>query len=112
MHRIFEVNYDLRVQPKPNYTGLYEELKRFPGWIPVLDSMWFIYTDLDAAEVYNRIAPYLHRNDYAWVNEVSENSYYGWLPKNAWEWLSKARKSAANEFGLGALRKVMSYPRV
>jgi hypothetical protein len=96
MYRIFEVNYDLRVHPKPNYAGLYEELKSFPGWCQVLESMWFVYTDLDAVEVYNRICGHLHRNDRTWVNEVG-SQYYGWLTKPAWDWLRKAQQHAKAE---------------
>jgi hypothetical protein len=96
MFRIFEVNYDLRAQPKPNYTGLYEELKKFPGWCQVLESMWFIYTDLEAVEVYNQICRFLHRADRTWVNEVG-TEYYGWLTKEAWNWLGKARQRAITD---------------
>src|SRR5258708_289149 len=96
MHRIFEISYDLRVRPKPNYAGLYEELKRFPGWFQALESTWFVYTDLDAVGVYNRVCRYLHRNDFAWVNEVG-SQYYGWLPKAGWEWLAKAQQQASLE---------------
>ena len=94
MYRIFEVNYDLRVQPKPNYANLYAELKSFPGWCQVLESMWFVYTDLQAFEVYNRVCRHLHRADRTWVNEVGSN-YYGWLTKQAWDWLGNAQRQAS-----------------
>ena len=93
MYRIFEISYDLRTSPKPNNDALYAELKTFNGWYHVLDSMWFVCSDSNAVEVYNRICRHLKRTDYVWVNEVGDE-YYGWLPKGAWKWLASARKQA------------------
>jgi hypothetical protein len=90
MHRVFEVSYDLRTVPKPNYDALYAELKSFNGWYHVLESMWFVYSDLDAAGVYNRICRHLRSTDYTWVTEVGDQ-YTGWLPKGAWDWLAAVR---------------------
>ena len=93
MHRIFEVSYDLRTVPKPNYDALYADLRSFPGWFQLLQSTWFVYTNLDAAGVYNRICRHLKTTDYTWVNEVGDQ-YTGWLPKPAWEWLDNAKTQA------------------
>ena len=92
MYRIYEVNYDLRV-PQAELRPLFGELRAFNGWYHVIDSMWFVCSDSNAMDVYNRICRHLKRTDYVWVNEVGDE-YYGWLPKRAWEWLANVRKQA------------------
>ena len=83
---VYSVNYDLRIKKNPDYEGLYEEIKRCPAWWHHLESTWLIATDETPEQVYNRLAPHMHRDDSILVIEVT-NNYSGWLPPKASEWL-------------------------
>ncbi len=84
---VYLVSYDLR-KPKQNYEGLFEELKRSPGWWHYLDSTWLISTSETAYQVYHRLAIHVNESDSLLVIRVSRD-WTGWLPKEAWDWLDK-----------------------
>jgi hypothetical protein len=86
MVRAYAVSYDLRGKQKPDYKGLLEELKDSPIWWHYLESTWLIITDETPAELFQRLAPHLHRLDSLLVIEVRDNCQ-GWLPKSAWNWI-------------------------
>jgi len=84
---IYLVSYDLR-KPKQNYKGLYEELKRSPGWWHYLDSTWLLSTSESASDIYHRLAIYIDPSDNILIIQVTKN-YYGWLAKEAHAWLKQ-----------------------
>lgn len=86
MWKVYLVSYDLRVKPKPHYTGLYAQLKRSPGWFPLLESSWLIATAETADQLRTRIGRHLYVNDYTFITEITDN-FSGWLPQKAWAWI-------------------------
>ncbi len=50
MFRVFAVNYDLRAKKKPDYEGLFRELKNSPRWWHHLESTWLIWTEENAGQ--------------------------------------------------------------
>ncbi|WP_020208906.1 hypothetical protein [Gilvimarinus chinensis] len=81
------VSYDLN-KPGQDYTALYEELKKSPGYWHYLDSTWLISTSETATELFQRIKPHIDNNDTVLVIKVT-NEYSGWLPEKAWGWLKE-----------------------
>jgi hypothetical protein len=82
---VYCVSYDLNKSGQ-NYNALYDEIKRSPGWIHALDSLWFISTNENATEVSARIKRVVDQNDNYIVIQLIGN-YNGWLPQNVWDWL-------------------------
>ena len=83
---ILLITYDLK-QPGQNYAALYEEIKKAGTWWHHLESTWIIETELTPKQWYESLAPHLDKNDHILVVQVARN-YWGYLPKEAWEWLS------------------------
>jgi hypothetical protein len=86
MFRVLSVSYDLRTRERPDYSGLERELKRSHRWWHYLKSTWLIQTEESADELWERIAPHIHRDDRVLIIEVRDNSQ-GWLPREAWAWV-------------------------
>jgi Fe-S cluster biosynthesis and repair protein YggX len=85
MSKAYSITYDLR-QPGRDYTNLYEEIKKSPKWWHYLESTWMIITEESANQVWERIRPYIDKNDYLLIIGV-RNDVQGWLPKDAWDWI-------------------------
>lgn len=84
---VYCVSYDLN-KAGQDYNGLYEELKKSPGYWHHLDSTWLISTNETATQLFQRLKPCIDDNDTMLVIKVT-NEYSGWLPQDAWDWLKK-----------------------
>lgn len=91
---IYAINYDLK-RPGQNYEALYDGIKSCGVWWHHLDSTWLVDTTLTAQGIWNKLEPYIDKNDFFLVIGVTRD-YWGWLPKEAWEWInSRSSKMAA-----------------
>ncbi len=82
------ITYNLKTQ-NWNYNGFFNALKSIGPWWHYIDSTWIIKTNLSSNEIYNRIAPgLLSTQDYILIVEINNKDKYGWLPKDAWDWLN------------------------
>jgi hypothetical protein len=55
----------------------------------VLDSVWFVKSNLTAQQGYDRIAPsFEQERDYWFVVDIAGQSRQGWMPKDLWDYLS------------------------
>lgn len=79
------VSYDLN-KTGQNYSKLYEELKKSPGYWHHLDSTWLISTNETASQLSERLKKCIDDNDAMLVIKVT-SEYSGWLPQDAWDWL-------------------------
>ena len=85
--KTFLITYQLNTDN--DYTPFYEALKSFPKWWHYLKSTWLIQTESATAKlVYNTLATHIYKADLLLIIEVT-NNYHGWLPKGAWDWMSK-----------------------
>ncbi|MEW6618720.1 MAG: hypothetical protein AB1422_05150 [bacterium] len=83
--KAYTINYDLKA-PDRNYDGLYEAIKKSPKWWHYLESTWIIITNETPNQIWQRIEPFVDKNDYLLIIEVRDN-VQGWLPKDAWDWI-------------------------
>src|SRR5688500_17377438 len=92
---IYAINYDLK-RPGQNCEALYDAIKNCgASWWHYLGSTWLVDTSLEAADIWNRLAPHVDKNDFFLVIGVTRD-YQGWLPVAAWEWInSRTSKMAA-----------------
>lgn len=78
------ITYDLNKSDK-NYDGLYTAIKIFNN-VHVMDSVWFVKTNLNANQIYDKLKPEIDNNDNLFICEITYDRS-GWLSKSAWEWL-------------------------
>lgn len=91
---IYAINYDLK-RPIQNYAALHEGIKSCGEWWHFLGSTWLVDTPLTAQGIWNRLNPYVDRNDFLLVIGVTRD-YQGCLPQEAWDWInSRYAKMAA-----------------
>jgi len=84
----FAVTYDLRAKRKPDYKGVFKELKLCTRWWHYLESTWLVMTDETASELWERLRPHVHSRDSVLIIEVRDN-VSGWLPEKAWAWINR-----------------------
>lgn len=85
---VYSISYDLR-QPNRDYTSLYEEIKKIGDYFHPLESNWFVRTNWDAQDIYDKLRPYIDDNDLILIIRVDQSDKQGWMVKNFWEWLRK-----------------------
>ena len=95
---ILIVTYDLK-GPAGEYTDFYEALKQQGSWWHYLRSTWLISTGKNPNEVFKEIKPYLGLKDRVLIAEMGD-TYNGWLPKSAWEWVHKQKSKQGVFSGL------------
>jgi len=86
---VYLVSYDLK-KPGQNYLPLYETLKSGASWWHYLESTWLIDSQEPIETWQQRIMSKLDQNDsFFIVRLVSGQSYTGWLPREAWDWIKQ-----------------------
>ena len=78
------ITYDLNKSDK-NYDGLYTAIKIFNN-VHVMDSVWFVKTNLKANQIYDKLKPEIDNNDNLFICEITYD-HSGWLSKSVWDWL-------------------------
>ena len=87
---LYLVSYTLN-PPRKN-PELEKALQSTGIWWHHLDFTWIIVSQETIEQLYNRIAPHLHKSDHELILEIPPNArYYGWLPKEAWDWIQNNR---------------------
>lgn len=71
--------------------SLHNALQMSPGFCKYFQSVWLIATHETPDELWKRIEASVPKQDYLLVIEMS--NYYGYLPKEAWEWVESAKKA-------------------
>ena len=84
--KAFSITYDLKV-PGRNYEGLYNAIKSCGKYWHYLDSTWIVVSNESSQQVWNMLAPNIDKSDFVLVIEVRRDCY-GWLPKDAWDWIN------------------------
>lgn len=91
---IYSINYDLK-RPGQNYDALHEAIKGCGSWWHYLGSTWLVDTNLNAKGIWDRLSPYVDKNDNMFIVSITRD-YNGWLPKAAWDWINqRAHKAVA-----------------
>jgi len=90
---IYAVNYDLRA-PGRDYSGLWTAIQGCGEWWHFLGSTWLVNSSLTAEEIWQRLSPYVDRNDLLLVIGVTKDCQ-GWLPQEAWQWINARRHAMA-----------------
>lgn len=86
MKKVYSVSYDLMKSGK-DYSGLHGELKQTYEWYHLLGSTWMLFTSESSEQIWERLKPHIDGDDQILIVEVKRNMY-GWLLKDAWNWLN------------------------
>lgn len=82
------ITYDLN-KPGQNYDKLHEKIKGLGAWWHHLDSTWIVVTTLSPSQTFDRLKPALDDSDNVLIVNITGDTYSGWLPQKAWDWLAK-----------------------
>ncbi len=86
MKRALLITYDLN-KPGQNYAKLYEAIKALGAWWHHLDSTWIVSTTQSPNQAWERLKDVFDASDHCFIVDISGDTYSGWLPEEAWEWI-------------------------
>jgi len=95
---ILIVTYELK-GPAGEYSEFYEILKKQGRWWHYMASTWLISTDKKPNEVFQELKPHITQNDRVLIADMG-NSYQGWLPESAWDWIHREESKQPTLSGL------------
>src|SRR4051794_26702337 len=87
--RAVQINYDLR-KPGRNYDALYQYLRSFNGYWPILESMWIVRTRKTPEQLVQDIKRRTDANDKVVAIDVTDD--YWWtsgLPTEVLGWMHR-----------------------
>ena len=85
--RVISISYDLR-KPGKDYEGLINQVKALSGvWCHPTLSQWLVQTPLTAAQVRDRLLPFIDANDKLLVTELSGATAWHGLDPVVANWL-------------------------
>jgi hypothetical protein len=83
---VHSISYDLR-NTGQNYGGLIQQLKSIGDWCRPTESQWLVDTPMTAAQLRDRLLPFIDANDKLLVAEVTGvMAWHGLAPEVA-EWI-------------------------
>ena len=85
--KAYLITYDLKA-PGRNYESLYQGIKSCGKWWHYLQSSWIVATNESSQQIWNRLAATIDQTDFLLIIEVRKDRY-GWLPKDAWDWINQ-----------------------
>jgi hypothetical protein len=88
---ILIISYDLK--SIRDYTPFYEAMKQQGPWWHYLASTWLISTSKSPQEIAESVHPFMDPQDFLLVTEMGD-LYQGYLPKQAWDWISDQLKAS------------------
>ena len=90
------MSYDLH-QPGRNYAVLIAEIKKCPGWLPVLASQWLVATTENMEALNKRLLSVMDANDSLLIMKAMR-PMTGWLSQAKWDWINKNVPAATGLF--------------
>ena len=84
MKRFIQITYKI---PGSDFATK-EKIKALGDWMNYFEGSWLVLTDYTAKEAFERITTHLPDERFL-VTEVNVKSYWGIMPKEAWDWLQR-----------------------
>lgn len=98
--RVLLVTYALRTSEK-DYNPFFQALQQQGEWWHFIESTWLISTKRTPQEVYSAVVGNITTSDALMIVPITR-PYWGYLPKEAWDWIDK-HLPPAHPSGLEAL---------
>jgi len=89
--KILLITYGIDLTSRQS-SEFYTILKSASAWWHYLPSAWLIQTTETPHDWFKKLAPIMNKSDRLLIVEI-KNNYFGWLPKEAWDWIEKAFKT-------------------
>ncbi len=86
MQKKYIITYNLK-NSIWNYTGFFNALQSIGPWWHYLDSTWIIKTNYTSQQIYSMLGQHLSKSDLILIVEIIPGNRYGWLTKDAWDWI-------------------------
>jgi hypothetical protein len=86
MSKVYLVTYDLNSEGQ-DYEGIKSAIKQYECCY-VMQSVWLVYSTKTASGVYDTLEPYIDKNDWLYVVEITSNRR-GRLPSNVCQWIKE-----------------------
>lgn len=86
MKKIFLIQYNTK-----DDSGINEKIKALGSWMSYFTGFWLVESEKSAKEIYDIIS-IENSETRMLVLEITINDYWGWMPKDAWEWIKKRKK--------------------
>ena len=90
MKKIYIVNYSSKVSE----SVINDKIKSLGDWFNYFPNSFLLFSSSSVQTIYNNIATNLPEDRFL-ILEIDLKDYWGWLPKEAWEWLN-TKKSEQN----------------
>lgn len=86
MKKTYLIQYNI-----PEDLNLKERIKALGSWMSYFNGFWLVETEKSTKEIYEIL---LNENTETriLILEITINDYWGWMPKDAWEWIAKRKK--------------------
>jgi len=85
--RALLITYELKAKGW-DYAPFVKALKTAPNWWHYLSSTWLVITDKTPKEFHSVLGEHLSTEDSLLIVEIT-GSYWGFLVKDAWDWIDK-----------------------
>lgn len=82
----YVIGYDLN-RPGQNYSSLYEAIKGLANWWHHLDSTWIVKSNLTAAQIRDRLIPYIDSTDELLVAGLTGEGAWRGFDERGSSWL-------------------------
>ena len=86
---LYLITYDLKGKGHDDYNNLYEAIKKCGTWWHYLDSTWIVKSSLTKETIHDNLIVVMNSNDYLLIVDITNRSYWGSLPKEAWDWIQQ-----------------------
>jgi hypothetical protein len=80
------ITYELKTKDW-NYEKFYEALKGEGNWWHYLSSTWIVVTYKSPSEMHQVLGQFLSTKDLIFIVDIAASAYWGFLPKDAWDWI-------------------------
>ena len=87
---LYLITYELRGKAHDDYNNLYEAIKKCgTSWWHYLDSTWIVKSNLTKETIHDNLIVVMNSSDYLLIVDITNRSYWGSLPKEAWNWIQQ-----------------------
>lgn len=85
MNRIYLIQYDSK-----DDSVLIDRIKSLGTWMNYFPKSWIIESNLSSKQIYNNISAGFEK-DRILIMQLEKSNYWGVMPKEAWDWISKRK---------------------
>jgi len=106
------VTFSLR-NPVKDYTQFFATLRGYAlQWWHFIEQTCVVTTLKDADSLARVLLPHIEATDSLLVTEITPHQFQGWLPKEAWDWLTEVSNQISPQPTLPAVPWLPSLPPV